>query len=102
MKLYKYTIYKQDGTIEVLPVSKEKDFKELYKILGCDMPESIPPAYYPEGFGDVIVYGDEEGRFKESNHRNPHFKVLKGNVLIGEPREWDIVGDVIKQEEVKS
>jgi len=90
MKQYKYTIYKQDGTIEVLPISKKKDFEELYKILNCSIIEIIPSDYYPAGFGHSTVYGDEEGRFNENNHRNPHFKVLADG--------WDVVGNVIREE----
>jgi hypothetical protein len=100
MKQYLYTLYKQDGTIEVLPISKKKSFNEIYKILGCEMIEVIPSDYYPDGFGQVTVYGDEEGRFNSNNKRNPHFKVLKGDPNI-EPVEWDTVGDLLKEEVYK-
>jgi len=90
MKQYKYTIYKQDGTIEVLPISKKKDFKELYIILNCSTIEIIPSDYYPKGFGHATVFGDEEGRLNEDNHRNPHFKVLAEG--------YDVIGNVIKEE----
>jgi len=93
MKQYKYTIYKQDGTIKVLPISKNKSFEELYKILNCTVIQIIPSDYYPKGFGHATVYGDEEGRFKEENYRNPHFKVLA--------QDYYVVGDVIKEEVYK-
>lgn len=102
MKTYKYTILKQDGTVEVLPIGKQKDFKELYKILNCSIIQIIPDSYYPKEFGKCEVYGDEEGRFLESNHRNPHMKVLRGDPTIGEPLEWDCVGDLIKEEVIQN
>ena len=101
MKQYLYTLYKQDGTIEVLPISKKKSFNEIYKILNCETIEIIPSAYYPDGFGLVTVYGDEEARFNENNKRNPHFKVLKGDPKLGELPEWDTVGDLLKEEVYK-
>lgn len=100
MKQYLYTLYKQDGTIEVLPVSKKKSFNEIYKILNCETIEIIPSCYYPDGFGLVTVYGDEEGRFNSNNKRNPHFKVLT-SLDPREPIEWDTVGDLLKEEVYK-
>jgi hypothetical protein len=100
MQLYEYTILRQDGTTLVLPPCEKKSFEDLYKILKCDTIEIIPTPYYPEGFGDVLVYGDEEARFKETNKRNPHLRVLKGNVSLGEPAEWDVFGDCIKEKEL--
>ena|GEM_PF-6600637 len=99
MKQYKYTLLKQDGTTEDLGTGKKMSFKDFYRILNCEMIEIIPDAYY-DGWvdGKLECYGDEEGRFKETNHRNPHFKVLKGNPALGEEPEWDIVGDIIKEE----
>lgn len=101
MKQYLYTLYKQDGTIEVLPVSSKKSFAEMYKILNCTTIEIIPSAYYPDNFGRATVYADEEARFSENCGRNPHFKVLKGNPALGEPLEWDTVGDLLKEEVYK-
>ena len=89
-KQYKYTLYKQDGTIEEIGVGKKKNFQDFYKILNCSMIEHIPHDYYPEKSGHAEFWGDEEGRFNSENHRNPHFKVL------GEG--WDVVGDIIKEE----
>lgn len=93
MKQYKYTLLKQDGSIEVLPVSNKKDFKELYTLLDCQMIEIIPSDYC-KGFGRCTVYGDEEGRFNSNNVRNPHFTVLIDHT--GSP--WDVVGNCIKEE----
>lgn len=98
MKQYKYTLLKQDGTVEDLGVGKKKDFREFYKILNCQMIELIPRDYYPDKSGHATIYGDEEARFNEENYRNPHMKVLKGNPLLGEMPEWDCVGDLIKEE----
>lgn len=102
MKQYKYTLLKQNGTTEDLGTGKQKGFKELYKILGCSLIQIIPDDYY-DGWADeeVECYGDDEGRYNENNKRNPHFKVLKGNVDLGEPAEWDVVGNIIKEELVK-
>ena len=94
MKLYQYTILKQDGTKEVLPPCKKKDFKELYQILNCELIEIIPSDYWSGmGHGKCSMYGDEEGRFKETNYRNPHFKVLAPG--------YDVVGDIVKEEVYK-
>ncbi len=102
MKLYKYTRLGQDGSIEDLGVSKKKTFNELYDILDCSTIEIIPFAYYKGlGHGRCSMYGDEEARFVIENNRNPHFNVLKGNPDLGEPAEWDIVGDIVKEEVAK-
>lgn len=97
MKQYKYTLLKQDGTIEDLETGKQKDFKEFYKILNCHTIEIIPDAYY-DGYveGKLEMYGDEEARFNSENHRNPHFKVLIDK--DDNNAEWDVVGDIIKEE----
>lgn len=98
---YKYTILKQDGTIEVLRDCPKKKFKGkggLYELLGCTTIELIPEVYYEGlGHGDCNMYGDEEGRFNTKNTRNLHFKVLKD--VDGD--EWDVVGNIIKEEEYK-
>lgn len=93
MKNYKYTLYKQDGTIEDLGISKKKTFAEFYKILNCKTIEIIPKEYSKE-VGRYTLYGDEEARFNTKNHRNPHFNILKDFYQD----EWDIVGDIIKEE----
>ena len=98
MKTHKYTLLKQDGTTQFLGVGKKKSFQEFYEILNCTIIEHIPHAYYPDNLGHVEMWGDEEARFNSDNIRNPHFKVLRGNPLLGEPEEWDIVGDIIKDE----
>ena len=101
MKQYQYTLLKQDGTTEDLGTGKQRKFDELYKILDCDLIEIIPSAYWTgKGYGKCNMYGDEEGRFKGRNHRNPHFTVLYGNPDLGEPAEWDVVGDIIMEKKV--
>lgn len=99
--MIKYTLLRQDGTIKDLGTGKKKNFKELYEILKCNIIEIIPDAYY-DGWidGKVECYGDEEGRYNEKNHRNPHFKVLQGDVSFGEPKEWDVVGDIVREEKI--
>jgi hypothetical protein len=99
MKLYKYTLLKQDGTIKDLGVSKQKPFSELYTILNCGTIEIINFEYWKDrGYGRCEMYGDEEGRFNSKNHRNPHFNVIKD--LDGS--EWDVVGDIVKEEVYKA
>ena len=98
MKQYKYTLLKQDGTIEDLGTGKQKDFKEFYSLLHCSTIEIIPHDYYA---GRATMYGDEEARFNSENKRNPHFRVLQGNQLLEEVAEWDVVGNIIKEEVVK-
>jgi hypothetical protein len=98
MKLYQYTILKTDGTKEILPPCKKKNFNELYKIIDCDTIEIIPPAYYAGlDFGRCTILSDEEARFK-NKQRNPHFNVLKGDSNLGEPAEWDVLGNVVKED----
>ena len=94
MKAYKYTLLKQDGTTREWVCSK-LPFSEIYKELNCSMIEVIPNSYYPEGTKrGAICYGDEEGRFNQDNHRNPHMKVLKDF----DGAEWDCVGNILKEE----
>lgn len=100
MKLYQYTIFKQDGSVETLePCPKKQFFGEggLYGLLNCSTIELIPSAYYKgKKLGRVNMYGDEEARFNAKNHRNPHFNVLKDH--LGE--EWDVVGDIVMEKKV--
>ena len=94
---YKQILLKQDGTTQDLGTSpKKRTLEELYKILGCNIVEIIPSSYY-EGHGRCTMWGDEEGRFNKKNHRNPHFKVL----IDDQKREWDVVGNILKEEKVK-
>lgn len=93
-KKYLYTIYRQDGSIEKLDPCPKKTFKELYEILDCSTIELIPKVYFEtKGWGRCVCYGDEEARFNDENHRNPHF-----NVLMENGRAWDVVGDIVKEE----
>jgi hypothetical protein len=99
MKNYKYTLLKMDGTTKDLGTGRKKDFAEMYKILNCQTIEIIPEAYYQGlGWNRCSVYTDEEARFNSNNLRNKHFKVLRGNPDFGEPLEWDVVGNAIKEE----
>lgn len=95
--MYLYTLLKQDGTQEELAqLPEEATLKQLYEWLDCTTVELIPQAYYKDEWqGRAIVWGDEEGRFKDGNHRNPHTKV------IGSPFGYaDCVGDLVLAEEV--
>lgn len=97
-KFYKYTLLKQDGTEKELGIMPKQGLNVFYKILNCTTIEMIPPDYYDNK--NCTLYGDEEARFNENNIRNPHFKVLKNEALFGD-KEWDVVGDIIKEEVYK-
>lgn len=99
-QLFKYTLLKQDGTKEELGVRKKMVFGDMYKILDCRTIELIPMAYWKMEYNrwGVEMWGDEEARFNNNNVRNPHFLVLEGDPSIGEPAEWDVMGDVIVEE----
>lgn len=93
---YEYTLIKQDGTTENLGVyPKKMTLDQLYKTLNCDTVQIIPPDYY-QGHEHCTMWADEEGRFKGSNHRNPHFKVLES--ITGEV--FDVVGNVLKEKKL--
>lgn len=95
-KLYKYTRYKQDGTIEVLPPREKMTGDELREEVGGWI-ELVNPDYYPENakWGHCTVYCDEEGQYKEGYVKNPHFRDF-GNAGMG--MQWAIVGNAIKEE----
>lgn len=87
--MYKYTLLKQDGTrLDLGTFKKKKTLAELYSALSCETVCIIPTPYY-EGFGKATMWGDDDGRFDPSDHRNPHFKVLGG--------DYDVVGDVLME-----
>lgn len=99
---YEYTLLKQDGTTENLGVYPEKmSLQQLYETLTCDTIQIIPESYY-EGHGKCTMFADEEGRFSEKNHRNPHFKVLHSFEAfgVGITGEFDVVGDVLKEKKL--
>lgn len=94
--MYKNTLLKQDGTTQDLGTTeKELSLEQLYKILNCSIIEAIPEFYYKtEAY---ICWGDEEGRFKDSNIRNPHMKAVTDvNGMV-----WDCVGDIVMVQKVK-
>ena len=101
---YIYTLYKQDGTKEkVAKRPTEMPFADMYKHLNCSTIELLPNSYLPDELArreGVTAFADEEARFNSENLRNPHFKVLHGNEAIGEPKEWDVVGDIMIEEQV--
>jgi len=95
-KLYKYTVLRQDGTVQVLPPCEKKEFRGaggLYDLLDCGTIEIIPKVYY-KPTGRFTLYGDEEGRFNDENHTNPHFEVIID--MFGQ--RCDVVGDIVKEE----
>jgi hypothetical protein len=102
-KLYQYTVYKQDGTIEKLEPRPKMEWPGeggLYELIGngCGHIELLPKDYVPKEFGRRGEYFiDGEGRFNSTNYRNPHFKVLTGDIFSPSD-EWDVVGNVVKEE----
>lgn len=95
MKLYKYTILKQDGTKQVLAPRKKMDLEELQGMVG-GLIEIVPADYYSgQGWNQYCtVYMNEEARFDSNNKRNPHFNVLHDN----NDSPWDIVGVALREE----
>ncbi len=93
MKKFQYTLLKQDGSTEDLGIRREIKFDELYKILDCRTIEIIPEQYHQRDWGECTVYGDEEGRFRSTNKRNPHTQVIGG--------DWFCVGDLVRQASVE-
>lgn len=102
-KKFRYELLRQDGTVKHFKAGKRKKFTELYKILNCTLLELIPAPYYSEAYNNhhTAIFADEEGRFHPENIRNPHFLVLPGDPDLGEPAEWDVVGNAIAEIEVK-
>ncbi len=100
---FKYEMLNQDGTRHTLKQTHKLSLKEIYALLDCTNVELIPQAYYPkeyqsdEALEHNIFWADGEGRFNSDNHRNPFMQVLKGNPNIGEPYEWDCVGNMLVQ-----
>lgn len=105
---YRYTLLRQDGTKEEIGIyTEELKFSGkggLYELLGnIDTIELIPNDYYEYShkinitldLPIICMYGDEESRYNTENHRNPWFAFFNtpGGV-------FDIVGDVIAEEEV--
>jgi hypothetical protein len=110
---YEYTLLKQDGTIEALGAfHKELPFrtetnqktgevtKGLYAYLNCTTIECIPAQYYENQDWltdkETVCFGDEEGRFNNENHTNPHFSVLHDP----DGGRWDCVGDIVRMVEL--
>ncbi len=98
--MYHYQLLKQDGSIIDLDYHKEWKLEQIREVLKCGTVELIPQQYYQKAWGNCTVWGDEEGRFSNLNIRNPHMQVLKGSPSLGEPAEWDCVGDLLLQQKV--
>lgn len=101
-KIWQYILLKQDGTREDLGQRTKMTFGDMYKILNCTTIELVPMAYWTEEFNvwGASIYADENARADNTNVRNPHFHVLEGDPSIGEPEEWDVVGNAIVELEV--
>ena len=98
---YQYTMLNQDGTKTVLAQSTKTrmGYKDIKKALNITSPIAlIPQPYYPDEYADEAhnsIFGDDEGRFDSTNDRNPFTKVLLGDPMLGEPAEWDCVGNLL-------
>ena len=89
MRLYQYTLLKQDGSKRKLKPCKKKTLEQLYKILKCDTVTIIPAVYWKGmGYGKVTMWGDDNARFNSANQQNPLFHDLGdgyyvvGNILM--------------------
>lgn len=83
---YIYTYYRLDGEIVETAPRDKMTLEELQEGVG-GMIEAVHPDYYPDDFDgtddpEMVVYVDEEGRYKEDNQVNPHFKKLGGDFYI--------------------
>ena len=98
---YRYTIWTQGGTKIPLGIrDEEMKFKGgdiepgMYQYLNCTIVEAIPKDYWPDELqnrdDEVVVFGDEEGRFDSTKKKNPLFKDFGG--------DWNIMGDVMVME----
>ena len=97
--IYKYTLYRTDGTAHVFEDRNKKfPLEDLYKILDCRTIEFIPEDYYPDDdqVKNVTYYGDEEARFVNYPIRNPRMKILYD--FKGSP--WDVVGNLLREEKI--
>jgi hypothetical protein len=100
---FTYELLGQDGTTKVIAENvPRKTVQDFYEILKCSTVELIHPAYYPGKYEPGwVVYGDENGQDNSENIRNPFMQVLEGDPAYGEPAEWDVVGNLILEKEVK-
>lgn len=100
MKLYQYTILKQDGTKVVLDPQKKMDFDKVREILKCRTIEFIPKDYHPDWIkGFRYVMGDENAGVaiemsERKAIRNQHMLVLTD--MFNE--EWDVIGDLLLEQ----
>lgn len=102
---FTYRLLKQDGTTKRIGKAVPRfDLQGLYDALGCTHVELVPPAYYPDEYAGKVVAiygnGEDDVRSRAGIVRNPHLKVLEGDPTLGEPAEWDVVGDVLLEVEV--
>lgn len=98
MALYQYTILKTDGTIEELAPSPKKDFKELYKIIGCETIELVPKPFHPGWIkGYRTIFADESGRL---NGKAPNRNMTVAYDEIFQEAVY-IVGDVVLEQKIK-
>ena len=94
--MYIYTALYQDGTTEELGRSAKKwKYEKIKEFIGGYI-EYLPDSYFPEGMRGQVI-GDEEGRFKAGNKRNPHMKV----VVDPNGGQWDCVGDLLLEQTEK-
>jgi hypothetical protein len=95
-KLYQYTLYKTDGTKEVLTPQPKLDYTEYYKLIGCTTFEIVPKAYYTKDMNKrATAYCDGEGLFKNPLIANPFFAEYHNTLFNDTSR---IYGNVLLEE----
>ena len=86
-KLYQYTIYRQDGSIEKLEPGKKREWPGkdgLYELIGCTTIQEVPKVYFPKGLNKRgHAWCDEEGLFNSKLQRNPNFVAFDGSYIVG-------------------
>lgn len=97
MKLYEYTIYKEDGTIEEVAPRGQMTLSELQEVVGGRI--ELVPRHFTKGKINhrFNVFCNEEGKFNGSI-QNPHFEPYHldaSETITGEPWDDYITGVVV-------
>lgn len=103
MEDLKYILVRTDCTYSVVDIPEDDFLEQAYKLIGCDLIETLPIM------GNEIFILDEEGKNNERDlnlfctalHRKLYGRdFLVGNILIGCYKDYDIRGltpDVINK-----
>lgn len=87
-KLYQYTVYRQNGDVDVLEPCEKKTWDGeggLYELIHCQIIQEVPKVYFSEAMNKRgYAWCDEEGLFNQEKKRNPHFEVVDGGFIVGD------------------